>query len=110
MDHQTGILQLVHDCSPAEYRNSLLLAGKRDQGAPERMDGAFLTASRGGFTRKSIASSDTWESVGPDLRGSRMASTVRSRPNHYETLGLTPTAGHDEIIRAFGKQMIMFKA
>jgi curved DNA-binding protein CbpA len=39
-----------------------------------------------------------------------MASTVRSRPNHYETLGLTPTAGDDEILRAFGKQMSMFRA
>lgn len=34
-----------------------------------------------------------------------MASTVKARPNYYETLGLKPTAGIDEIVRAFTTAM-----
>jgi hypothetical protein len=34
-----------------------------------------------------------------------MGSTVRSRPSHYETLGLAPTAGSDEIARAFAREI-----
>lgn len=34
-----------------------------------------------------------------------MVSAVRSRPNHYETLGVTPAAGGDEIARAFAKEI-----
>jgi hypothetical protein len=34
-----------------------------------------------------------------------MASTVKARPNHYETLGLKPTARDDEIKEAFARQM-----
>jgi hypothetical protein len=39
-----------------------------------------------------------------------MVSTVRSRPNHYETLGLTPAASKEEILKAFGREMSMFRA
>jgi DnaJ-class molecular chaperone len=38
-----------------------------------------------------------------------MATTVRPRPNHYETLGLKPGASNDEIVRAFARQMSMFR-
>ena len=34
-----------------------------------------------------------------------MDSAVRSRPNHYETLGLTPRASSDEIARAFAREV-----
>jgi hypothetical protein len=34
-----------------------------------------------------------------------MVSTVKSRPNHYETLGLKPTANAEEIAAAFARQM-----
>lgn len=34
-----------------------------------------------------------------------MVSTVRSRPNHYDALGLAPTATQDEITRAFAREM-----
>ncbi len=37
-----------------------------------------------------------------------MASTARSRPNHYETLGLGPTATDDEITKAFVRRMSPF--
>lgn len=33
-----------------------------------------------------------------------MVSTIRSRPSHYETLGLKPTANGEEIARAFVKE------
>jgi hypothetical protein len=36
---------------------------------------------------------------------SDMVSTVRSRPNHYEMLGLAPDAGSDEIARAFAREI-----
>jgi hypothetical protein len=39
-----------------------------------------------------------------------MASTISSRPNHYEALGLSPTASQDEIAKAFGKAMGLFGA
>ena len=39
-----------------------------------------------------------------------MVSGVKSRPNHYEALGLTPAAGDDEIGRAFVKKMSLFGA
>ena len=39
-----------------------------------------------------------------------MVSSVRSRPNHYETLGLSPTASQEEITRTFAKLMGMFGA
>jgi hypothetical protein len=35
-----------------------------------------------------------------------MDSTVKSRPNYYETLGLKPTASDDEIASAFARQML----
>ena len=38
-----------------------------------------------------------------------MASTVKSRPNHYEVLGLTPTASTDEIARAFAMEISIFR-
>jgi hypothetical protein len=34
-----------------------------------------------------------------------MSSTVTSRPNHYEVLGLTPGASSDEIAQAFAKEL-----
>ena len=34
-----------------------------------------------------------------------MVSTVSTRPNHYETLGLAPTATADEIARAFEREL-----
>src|SRR5436190_2364513 len=34
-----------------------------------------------------------------------MVSTVRSRPNHYEMLGLAPDAGSEEIARAFAREI-----
>jgi hypothetical protein len=37
-----------------------------------------------------------------------MASTVSSRPNYYDALGLSPTASQDEIAKAFGKAMGLF--
>lgn len=37
-----------------------------------------------------------------------MASSVRPRPNHYETLGLSITASQDEVNRAFARIMGMF--
>jgi hypothetical protein len=39
-----------------------------------------------------------------------MASTAQQLPNHYDVLGLTPTASPDEITRAFAKAMSMFGA
>lgn len=33
-----------------------------------------------------------------------MAGTIRSRLNHYQILGISPTAGSDEIARAFAKE------
>src|SRR5688500_16325 len=39
-----------------------------------------------------------------------MVSAVRTRPNHYETLGLSPSASDDEIRRAFARMMGMFGA
>ena len=35
-----------------------------------------------------------------------MVSTVRSRPNHYEVLGLTPAASSDGIEQAFAKELL----
>jgi hypothetical protein len=37
-----------------------------------------------------------------------MASTVRSRPNHYQALGLSPDASQDQIAGAFARAMGMF--
>src|SRR5256885_14628715 len=34
-----------------------------------------------------------------------MDSAVRSRPTHYETLGLTPDASDEEIARAFAREI-----
>ena len=39
-----------------------------------------------------------------------MANSVKSRPNHYEVLGLSPTASQEEINRAFVREMGMFGA
>jgi len=39
-----------------------------------------------------------------------MVSTVRSRPSHYETLGVTPAASDAEILQAFAREMSMFRA
>lgn len=39
-----------------------------------------------------------------------MVSTVKSRPNHYEVLGLLPTASQEEIAAAFVRAMSMFGA
>ena len=38
-----------------------------------------------------------------------MVSAVKSRPNHYETLGLTPTASSDEIAQAFAREVSQFR-
>jgi hypothetical protein len=38
-----------------------------------------------------------------------MVSAVKSRPSHYETLGLQPTAGSAEIARAFTREMSSFR-
>lgn len=38
-----------------------------------------------------------------------MASAVRSRPNHYETLGLTPAATGEEIERAFAREISPYR-
>lgn len=34
-----------------------------------------------------------------------MSSTVKSRPNHYEILGLTPDASSDEVAQAFAREL-----
>src|SRR5690349_10794427 len=39
-----------------------------------------------------------------------MVSTLRSRPSHYETLGLTPAATDEEISHAFVRKMSLFGA
>lgn len=39
-----------------------------------------------------------------------MATTLRQAPNHYEVLGLEPTASEQEIAAAFGRAMSMFGA
>jgi len=39
-----------------------------------------------------------------------MVNSVKSRPNHYEVLGLSATASREEINRAFVKEMGMFGA
>ena len=39
-----------------------------------------------------------------------MVSSVRSRPSHYETLGLMPAASDDEIRQAFARKMSLFGA
>jgi hypothetical protein len=36
-----------------------------------------------------------------------MASTVKTRPNHYETLGLSPGASSEEIAQAFAREISM---
>lgn len=38
-----------------------------------------------------------------------MVSAVRSRPNHYEVLGLTPTASEDEITQAFAREVSVYR-
>jgi hypothetical protein len=38
-----------------------------------------------------------------------MASTVTSRPNHYEVLGLTSDATSDEIAQAFARELSLFR-
>ena len=38
-----------------------------------------------------------------------MSSTVKSRPNYYELLGLEPSAGADEIGRAFARELGLFR-
>ena len=38
-----------------------------------------------------------------------MVSTIGTRPNHYELLGLTPKATGDEIAKAFAREMSMFR-
>jgi hypothetical protein len=38
-----------------------------------------------------------------------MVSTVSARPNHYETLGLKPTASAGEIAQAFARSLSMFR-
>lgn len=38
-----------------------------------------------------------------------MSSTVKSRPNHYETLGLKPGATAEEIGRAFAREIGLFR-
>lgn len=38
-----------------------------------------------------------------------MASTVGTRPNHYELLGLTPKATSEEVARAFAQAMSLFR-
>src|SRR3954453_13022702 len=38
-----------------------------------------------------------------------MVSAVRSRPTHYEMLGLAPTAPGEEIARAFATEIGMFR-
>jgi hypothetical protein len=38
-----------------------------------------------------------------------MVSAVKSRPNHYETLGLKPTAVGDEIAKAFARATSVFR-
>jgi len=38
-----------------------------------------------------------------------MVSAVRSRPNHYDALGLTPAASDDDIARAFARKMEAFR-
>ena len=38
-----------------------------------------------------------------------MLSTVASKPNHYERLGLEPDAGEEEIERAFAREMSAFR-
>jgi hypothetical protein len=38
-----------------------------------------------------------------------MVSAVKARPNHYEMLGLSPTASSDEIARAFAREIGMFR-
>src|SRR4051794_37511398 len=38
-----------------------------------------------------------------------MVSAVKARPNHYEMLGLSPTATSDEIARAFAREIGMFR-
>ena len=38
-----------------------------------------------------------------------MASKIRARTNHYETLGLAPTAATDEIAKAFARETGMFR-
>ena len=39
-----------------------------------------------------------------------MVTTVRSRPSHYEVLGLTPAATEKEIGQAFARKMSLFRA
>ena len=39
-----------------------------------------------------------------------MVSAVRSRPNHYELLGVGPAASADEIRQAFQRKMSLFGA
>ncbi|HEY0629274.1 MAG TPA: hypothetical protein VGD23_08100 [Sphingomicrobium sp.] len=38
-----------------------------------------------------------------------MTATVTARPNHYETLRVSPTAGSDEIARAFARECSVFQ-
>ena len=39
-----------------------------------------------------------------------MASTLRTRPNHYELLGISPSASADDVARAFAGAMGLFSA
>jgi hypothetical protein len=43
------------------------------------------------------------------LAGVMMDSTVKTRPSHYEALGLEPTASDEEIARAFARQISAFQ-
>jgi hypothetical protein len=53
-----------------------------------------------------IEASVAWKYNGPVSGwGVIMVSTLRSRPNHYEVLGLTPRATSDEVARAFAREI-----
>src|SRR2546421_1720614 len=57
------------------------------------------------FRAKRLERQELETRLSPSPGGSLMDSSVRSRPTHYETLGLTPDASDAEIARAFAREI-----
>jgi hypothetical protein len=74
---------------------------------PLKANSLVRAAARAGFLLKKGEGSEAWEFA--RASGGDMVSTVKTRPNHYETLGLKPDATSSEIARAFAREMSVFR-